>query len=84
MHDQIQSHCNCSTPQLGDYHHGKPVMLCKDLGPDKECLDRLASSISSMRMSCLCPSECHEARYNTKISVAKWPSRQFWPQLAGK
>ena len=55
MHDFILRRCNCSTSQLADYRHHDakykaprdPQLLCKDVGKDKECLEKLAPEMTA-------------------------------------
>ena len=55
MHDFILDRCNCSTAQLADYRHPEArrkahkygTGLCNDIGPDKDCLEKLSPELAA-------------------------------------
>ena len=78
MHDIIFKACNCSLAQMTDirHGHGQHSGLCKTLGSDKACIENRVSSLDKETITdaCVCPLECEEMKYDTKISTSKWPS----------
>ena len=85
MHDVVLVECNCSMTQLADFRHpGALAPLCKDLGNDEACLERLAPTLKNRQAECVCPSECDEVHYDTQATMSRWPAKQYWPQLSDK
>ena len=57
--------------------------LIKVLGKDKYCLTETFGLIGQgVSPEQLCPPACSEKSYETSISALKWPSAQYWSDLA--
>eukprot|EP00090_Calanus_glacialis_P004580 TRINITY_DN13435_c1_g1_i1.p1 TRINITY_DN13435_c1_g1~~TRINITY_DN13435_c1_g1_i1.p1 ORF type:complete len:302 (-),score=83.60 TRINITY_DN13435_c1_g1_i1:31-864(-) len=91
----IASDCSCYWPELfipslsDDTEAQKmftfdkrPCDISLSDNPDRTCYDDIIRQFDTRNRSCPCEVACFERQFQSSVTVATWPSNQYWKLLA--